>query len=78
MKHSEDHLHELAALKEQRKQGDLDALEYYKGLLRITTDLIQSLRDENISEIEAKKQIPLLLVFLEEQIAKLADRSCLP
>ncbi len=75
MTHSEDRLRELEALKEQRKQGGLDVLGYYKGLLRITADLIQNLRDENISESEAKKQIPLILVFLEEQIAKLAGRG---
>ena len=50
-------------------------LGYYKGLLRIAADLIQNLRDENISEEEAKKQIPLILVFLEEQIAKFAGRG---
>lgn len=75
MTHSEDRLRELEALKEQRKQGGLDVLGYYKALLRITADLIQNLRDENISESEAKKQIPLILVFLEEQIAKLAGRG---
>ncbi len=75
MTHSEDRLRELEALKEQRKQGSLDTLGYYKGLLRITADLIQNLRDESISETEAKKQIPLILVFLEEQIAKLAGRG---
>ena len=75
MTHSEDRLRELEALKEQRKQGGLDMLGYYKGLLRITADLIQNLRDENISESEAQKQIPLILVFLEEQIAKLAGRG---
>ncbi len=62
-------------MKEQGKQGALDTLSYYKGLLHIAADLVQNLRDEDIGEAEAKKQIPLILVFLEEQIAKFAGRG---
>ncbi len=75
MTHSEDRHRELEALKEQRKQGSIDVLTYYKGLLGITAHLLRNLQDEDISEAEAKKQVPLILVFLEEQIRKLADRG---
>ncbi len=75
MTHAEDRLKDLEDLKAQRKAGALDTLTYYKELLRITADLIQNLRDEEIDEAEAKKQIPLVLVFLEEQIDKFSGRG---
>jgi len=36
---------------------------------------VQHLSDEDISEAEANQQIPLVLVFLEEQLAKLGGRG---
>ena len=75
MTNSEDRLKELAALKEQRKNGELDTVGYYKGLLAILDATVQHLSDEDISEAEAKQQIPLVLVFLEEQLAKLGGRG---
>ncbi len=75
MTNAEDRLSELNALKARRKNGELDATAYYKGLLGILADTVQNLSDEAISEAEVKKQIPLILVFLEEQIGKLAGRG---
>ncbi len=75
MTNADDRLSELNALKERRKNGELDVTAYYKGLLGILAATVQNLSDEDISEAEAKKQIPLVLVFLEEQIGKLAGRG---
>ncbi len=75
MSNAQDRANQLQALKQQRKQGEIDTLTYYKGLLRILADTVQNLRDEDISEQDAKTQIPLILVFLEEQISKLSDRG---
>ncbi len=75
MSEASKRLMDLNALKEQRKQGALDTLGYYKGLLRILAQVVNNLRDEAISEEDAKAQIPLVLVFLEDQIAKLSDRG---
>lgn len=68
-------LNDLGTLKEQRKNGEIDILSYYKGLIKITALLLEDLINEDISEKDAKKQIPLVLVFLEEQIAELAGRG---
>ncbi len=75
MTNADDRLNELKALKARRKNGELDLVAYYKGLVSILAATVQHLQDEDISEAEAKKQIPLVLVFLEEQIGKLADRG---
>ncbi len=75
MTNADDRLADLNAIKAQRKEGAIDTVTYYKELLRIMADLVQNLRDEDISEVEAKKQIPLVLVFLEEQIDKLSARG---
>lgn len=75
MTNSDERLAELNKLKEQRKNGEIDAITYYKGLIKVTASLLENLSDEDISEEDAKKQIPLILVFLEDQIAKLAGRG---
>ncbi len=75
MSQSASRHHELQDLKEQRKQGRIDVLGYYRGLLAITARLMTNLQQEDISEAEAKKQVPLILVFLEEQIGKMANRE---
>jgi hypothetical protein len=75
MTNADDRLNDLNALKARRKNGELDVVAYYKGLLGILATTVQHLQDEEIAEAEAKKQVPLILVFLEEQIGKLADRG---
>ena len=75
MTDSADRLSELQALKAQRKQGEIDEVAYYKGLIKILATTVQNLRDEDISPEDAKKQIPLILVFLEEQLDKMEARG---
>ncbi len=75
MKESEERLAQLEALKAQRKEGTIDTIPYYKALLEILADTVQNLRDEDINERDAKTQIPLILLFLDEQIAKLSGRG---
>ena len=75
MTNSADRLNDLNALKERRKNGEIDVLTYYKELLAILDATLQHLVDEEISEADAKKQIPLVLVFLEEQLEKLGNRG---
>ena len=66
---------ELDRLKESRKQGEISPQEFYAGLLKILGKLTDELKEENISDDDIKKQIPLILVFLEEQISKYAERG---
>ncbi len=66
---------ELEQLKESRKQGKISPKEFYAGLLKILGELTDELKGENISDDDIKKQIPLILVFLEEQISKYAERG---
>ncbi len=75
MQESQERLTQLQAVKEQRKNGEIDIVPYYKALLNILADTVQNLRDEDISEQEAKNQIPLILLFLDEQISKLSGRG---
>ncbi|NPA92375.1 MAG: hypothetical protein GXO56_01670 [Chloroflexi bacterium] len=75
MSNAQARLAHLEDLKARRKAGEIELVAYYKELLQILDDTIQHLSDENISENDAKLQIPLVLVFLEEQIDKLAERG---
>jgi hypothetical protein len=65
----------LEALKEKRRKGEIGVPEFYKELLSITASLVKDLQDEDISEEDIKKQIPLVLAFLEDQIDKLESRG---
>ncbi len=65
----------LEELKLRRKNGELSSRDFYRELLNMTTALVQELKDENISEENIKRQIPLILVFLEEQLKKMKDRG---
>ena len=68
---------EVRQLKAQRKEGDIDLKTYYQGLLRVVSELAKSLADEvpHMPDEEVIAQVPLILLFLEEQIRKFADRS---
>ncbi|WP_457680758.1 hypothetical protein [Thermovibrio sp.] len=66
---------ELNQLNEKRKNREITAREYYRGLIDVLSELIESLREEEISEEEVRKQIPLLRIFLTEQLKKMADRG---
>ncbi len=66
----------LADIKEQRKDGALNLAQYYQALLKITARLADSLSDEadSLSDDEIIMQMPLVLLFVEEQISKFASR----
>ncbi len=66
---------QLETLKQKRKSGELDAKAFYQELLGLVASLVKELEAENISDEDVKKQIPLMLVFLEEQFKKMKDRG---
>ncbi len=70
----------LRELKAQRREGVLDAKAYYRGLLELAVELAQSLIDElningHMSAEDIRKQTPLVLAFLEDQIARFRARE---
>ncbi len=67
----------LETLKEQRRSGAIDARTYYTELLKLASSLIESLTDEidRIDERNIRLQIPLVLLFIEDQIQKFGERS---
>ncbi len=65
----------LDTLKTQRREGKLSPRDFYKELLSLTLALGQELLDEDIGDEDVKKQIPLILAFLEEQISKMEGRG---
>ncbi len=69
-----DHLREI---KEERRSGALTLEAYYKELLTLSKELLDALLDEidSIDGQEIRKQVPLILLFLEDQIQKFGDRS---
>ena len=73
---SEEMKAHLQALKEKRKSGALSVQEYYRALVSVLIDLADTLADEanRMEESAMRKQIPLLLVLLEDQIQALGDR----
>ncbi len=66
---------EYKELLQKRKSGEIGVKEYYAGLLKLLTSLAEDLKEEDIDENEIKKQIPLLTVFISEQIAKMKERE---
>ena len=68
-------LGELKELETQRKNGEIDIKAFYDGLLNLLSSLREVLVKEDINEKEIKKQIPLLLVFLKNQISDLSLRG---
>ncbi|NPA06464.1 MAG: hypothetical protein GXO54_03575 [Chloroflexi bacterium] len=69
------HVTVLKQLKAQRKRGELGLRDYYQRLLRLLADVLSSLQNEDIGDDDVKRQVPLILVFLEEQIKKYAGRN---
>ena len=65
----------LKQLEAKRKKGELTPKEFYMKLLELLTDLKNALVDEDISEAEIRKQIPLILTFLKAQIKALQARE---
>jgi len=75
MRRSEKLMERLKELNEKRKSGELSAREYYKELMNLLIELANALQEENISDDDVKKQIPLLKVFITEQIKKMSGRG---
>ena len=65
----------LKELEQKRKNGEISAKEFYKGLLQLVTELIDVLEKEDINEQNIRRQIPLLLTFLKAQIKNLQNRG---
>ena len=65
----------LKDLETKRKNGEISAREFYKALLELLADLKDVLVQENISEAQIKRQIPLLLAFIKSQIMELEGRG---
>ncbi len=68
---------ELTRLKEAREAGTLSLHDLYGQLLDLARELAASLREEvpHLDEAEVRRQIPLVLLFLEDQIARLTSRE---
>ncbi len=67
----------LRSVKSQRLDGELSLPEYYKSLLSMVGELSTSLIDEveSLSEEEIALQVPLVLLFVEEQVRKFGGRE---
>ncbi len=67
----------LRALKERRMEGELSLTEYYQALLSMVGDLADSLVDEvdSLDDEEIALQLPLVLLFVEEQVRKFGGRG---
>ena len=68
-------LNHLRELETKRKNGELTAREFYKGLLELLAELKDVLVHENIDEKQIRRQIPLLLAFIKSQITELEHRG---
>lgn len=75
MKRSEEMLKKLKELNDKRKAREISASEYYRNLLAMIIELGEALKEENITEEEIKKQIPILRTFLMEQLKKMEGRD---
>ncbi len=62
-------------LLQKRKAGEIGVKEYYAGLLKLLSQLAEDLKEEEINENDIKKQIPLLTVFISDQIEKMKGRD---
>ncbi len=71
----------LQTAKAQRKNGELDERGFYTRLLELSAQLVPILTQEVRDTVtvmhdkEIKKQIPLILAFLEDQIARFRARE---
>jgi len=75
MSRSEEMMKKLTELNIKRKNGEISAREYYNSLVDLLVELGQSFQEESITEEDIKKQIPLLKVFITEQIKKMSQRG---
>ena len=66
---------ELKTLEEKRKNREISAVEFYKGLMKILNQLSNFLETTPIEESEARREIALILPFIKSQIKKLENRG---
>ncbi|WP_461831337.1 hypothetical protein [Aquifex sp.] len=65
----------LKELENKRKNGEIGSTEFYKGLLDILELIRKELQAEQIDEKLAKRQTPLLLTFIKNQIKEFRNRG---
>ncbi len=67
----------LRDLKAQRREGEVTLSDYYAALLRMVGDLATSLTEEvdKMDDEEIALQVPLILLFVEEQVRKFGERT---
>ena len=75
MARSEEMKAKLDELNAKRKNKEISATEYYKGLRSLFVELAQALQEEDIKEEDIKEQIPILKLFLMEQIERMSKRG---
>jgi len=75
MKESQRLIDLVKELEQKRKNREISAAEFYKGLLEVLSQLKDVLLAEEISDENVRKQIPLLLTFIKAQIGKLGERG---
>jgi len=75
MQESEALFNRLKDLETKRKNREIGPGEFYVGLLNLLADLKDVLINENISDQQVKRQIPLLLAFIKSQIKELELRG---
>jgi len=74
MAESQKFSEELRNLAQRRRNGEITVRDFYHGLLDLLANLKDALVSEDISEKQIKKQIPLLLAFIEDQIIAMENR----
>jgi hypothetical protein len=75
MESSKDLRETFNELKLKRKNREISESEYYLSLLELSKRIITCLNDEDIQANDIRKQIPLIFVFIDEQINNLAKRG---
>jgi hypothetical protein len=55
-------------LEQARKEGKITLKYFYKELLELLAELKDFLEEENLPDSEIKRQIPVLLFFIKEQL----------
>jgi hypothetical protein len=68
---SEDFFELLRDLELKRRNRNISAKEFYKGLLELVKKLTDENKTDGIPEEEIRKQIPILLTFIKAQIKSL-------
>ena len=68
----------LTELKSKRLSGELNPMDFYRELLKLSARLFEELIEEaanGMAEVEVKRQIPLIIALLTSQIDLLEKRG---